>query len=242
MPRKATAPAASPEVSELDLRLVPVADLKPDPGNARRHGERNLTEIEHSLTRFGQRKPLVVTGDLQVIAGNGTLTVLQRLGWERAWVSVYPGTAAEARAYGIADNRTGELAAWDAEALTDALLSLHQLDASLLTGAGFNMDELDELTATADTARDLLADTGAGEASVTAGAGARFTPAATGDPEPPETRTLACDLPPYLFTWASTVIAEYREGHGLGSSSDALIGILEEVSGTPAPAGPEEPR
>ena len=100
---------------ELAVRSVPVQDLRLDPGNARRHGRRNLDAIKGSLSSFGQRRPLVVLPDLTVIAGNGTLEAMRELGWTEVAVTVVPEdwSADQARAYALADNRTAELAEWD---------------------------------------------------------------------------------------------------------------------------------
>lgn len=102
------------DITDLPVERVPLAALRPDPKNARRHGQQNLDAIRKSLEAFGQRRPLVTdkTGRT-VIAGNGTLEVMGELGWETAWITRFPGTAAQARAFAVADNRTAELAEWD---------------------------------------------------------------------------------------------------------------------------------
>lgn len=109
---------------DLEVRSVSLDELTPDPRNARLHGERNLEAIRDSLQRFGQRSPLTVTEDMVVIVGNGRLEAARSLGWTEVVVSVFPGTEDEARAYALADNRSGELAEWDParlEAELDAL-------------------------------------------------------------------------------------------------------------------------
>lgn len=150
MPRRRTPPA------DLTIETVPVTKLRPDPKNARVHGERNLDAIEASLRQFGLRKPLVVDRRYTVVAGNGTLEVIrERLGWEQVAVSVFPGTASEARAYAIADNRTGELAEWDPAALLDALQTF---DPALLDAAGFQPEDVDDLLAVAGGLPPALTD------------------------------------------------------------------------------------
>ncbi len=111
---------------ELAVRSVPVQDLRLDPGNARRHGRRNLDAIKGSLSSFGQRRPLVVLPDLTVIAGNGTLEAMRELGWTEVAVTVVPEdwSADQARAYALADNRTAELAEWDDAVLGQTLSEL----------------------------------------------------------------------------------------------------------------------
>lgn len=120
----------------LAVRTVGVVDLTLDPSNARKHGARNLAAIKESLARFGQRRPLVVTSDLVVVAGNGTLEAARELGWKTVAVTVVPDewSLDQVRAYALADNRTAELAAWDGDLLDEQL--------SELDGAGWDMAAL----------------------------------------------------------------------------------------------------
>lgn len=120
--------------SDLSVEFVPSESLQLDPGNARKHGRKNLDAIKASLSQFGQRRPLIVMPDMTVIAGNGTLEAIRDLGWGEVAVTVVPSdwTADQARAYAIADNRTAELADWDNEVL---LASLSELEL-----AGWNLD------------------------------------------------------------------------------------------------------
>jgi DNA modification methylase len=110
-----------------DLHVVTVAvdDLVPDPENARKHSARNLEAIAGSLRLFGQRRPLVVHGQV-VIAGNGTLEAAKSLGWSHVAITRTPPdwTVEQARAYALADNRTAELAEWDDEILAGQLVEL----------------------------------------------------------------------------------------------------------------------
>lgn len=111
---------------KLSVQSVRIASLTPDPTNARKHSKRNLDAIAASLEDFGQRRPLVVTAAGVVIAGNGTLEAARSLGWTHVSITRTPDdwTYEQARAYAIADNRTAELAEWDAEVLADQLLDL----------------------------------------------------------------------------------------------------------------------
>lgn len=113
----------------MKVEMVKVAALKPDPANARKHDKRNLEAIEKSLEKFGQRKPVVVQATdlgLVVLAGNGTVEAAKALGWTEVAATRVPSewTWDQARAYALADNRTAELAAWDADLLSDQLLEL----------------------------------------------------------------------------------------------------------------------
>lgn len=111
-----------------DLRVVKVNinSLRLDPDNARKHSDKNLDAIAGSLKRFGQRKPIVVTGANIVIAGNGTLEAAKKIGWSQIVVAYVPAdwSFEQARAYALADNRTGELGEWDNDKLAMQLIEL----------------------------------------------------------------------------------------------------------------------
>lgn len=90
-----------------------------DPDNARLHPEENDAAIRDSLSRYGQLKPLVVRRDgMTVVAGNGTLAAARGLGWRELACNVVDLDQLEAVGYGLADNRTSELAAWDVEVVS----------------------------------------------------------------------------------------------------------------------------
>lgn len=101
-----------------------VSDVMPDPSNARKHGQRNLEAIASSLKAFGQQKPIVVDGRGICLAGNGTLEAARSLGWQTIQAVRSELSPVEAVAYGIADNRSAELAEWDLEVLPKLLESL----------------------------------------------------------------------------------------------------------------------
>ena len=124
-----TAPDIDSDKTNIVADLLPLAvdlsSLVPDPANARKHDDRNLEAIKGSLSIFGQRKPIVVKRQGSVvIAGNGTLAAAKSLGWKRIAAVVVDDDSASATAYGIADNRTAELAKWDEQVLGQLLGAL----------------------------------------------------------------------------------------------------------------------
>ena len=111
---------------------VPIADLVPDPRNARVHGERNMAAIEASLRRFGQRVPLVVQRQGMIVrAGNARLEAAKRLGWTHVAAVVVDEDDVQATAFAIADNRTAELAEWDYQELGALLAELGDADVAI---------------------------------------------------------------------------------------------------------------
>jgi DNA modification methylase len=128
----------------MDVERLAIASISPDPANARRHPERNLEAIVASLRRFGQQKPIVVDQNGVVRAGNGTLEAAVRLGWTEIDVVRTELHGVDATAYAIADNRTGELAEWDEEALARLLHSMRD-DGDAAAATGFNERNIQSL-------------------------------------------------------------------------------------------------
>jgi DNA modification methylase len=126
----------------MKTETVPIDEPTPDPANARKHGERNLSSIIDSLKAFGQQKPIVVDKRGIVVAGNGTLEAAKRLGWTEIAIVRSELEPTQATAFGIADNRTAELAEWDDEVLRSLLDSM---DDDMLDVLAFDSKEIDAL-------------------------------------------------------------------------------------------------
>ena len=136
----------------LTVKSVLLSSLRPDPANVRKHDEKNLDAIKGSLARFGQQKPIVVDRSGVIRAGNGSFVAARSLGWKEIQVVVSDLDSLEATAYAIADNRTAELADWDAPALAQLLEELRADDA--LAGVGFDDEDIDALLAELEEGMD----------------------------------------------------------------------------------------
>jgi ParB-like chromosome segregation protein Spo0J len=125
----------------------PIDTLNLDEKNARSHSERNVKLIADSLERFGQQKPIVVDQKMTVLAGNGTVLAARGLGWKSiAVVVIDVKDEALRRAYALMDNRTAELAEWDASFLQEAIAAL-ELQGVHAQQLGFEEAELKNLLA-----------------------------------------------------------------------------------------------
>jgi hypothetical protein len=112
------------------VQTIKIDELIPDPQNARSHPEENKEAIEASLKRFGAARSIVVDSEGVVRAGSGTLEAAKKLGYKTIKIVETDGkelvavfrpdwTEQEAVGYGIADNRTAELAEWNKENLEE---------------------------------------------------------------------------------------------------------------------------
>ena len=129
-----------------------VADLKPDPRNARRHSERNLGVIADLLEQVGAARSIVIDEEGVVLAGNGVLAAAGRAGIEKVRVVDADGktlvavrriglTARQKAQLAVGDNRSNELSEWDLSALT-GLADEVGLD---LVEVGFEPEEIAKL-------------------------------------------------------------------------------------------------
>jgi DNA modification methylase len=120
----------------LKIESLPIDKLKFDPTNARKHSNINLSAIAESLKQFGQRKPIVITSENVIVAGNGTVEAARLLGLTDVDVVRVPKdwSADQVKAFALADNRTAELAEWNPEVLSAQLLELDE--------AGFDIEAL----------------------------------------------------------------------------------------------------
>jgi ParB-like chromosome segregation protein Spo0J len=126
----------------MEIEEILIGDLIGDPNNARRHSRSNIEAIKASLEAFGQQKPIVVTNDNVVIAGNGFLMAAMELGWKTIEIVRTSLTKKTAAAFAIADNRTAELADWDLEALQRVI---DEMPMPLRMASGWNESEIADI-------------------------------------------------------------------------------------------------
>ena len=120
---------------------IEITKLIPDQANARKHNDKNMDAIVASLSRFGQRSPIVVQRQGMIVrAGNGRLEAAKRLSWSHIAAVIVDESSVDATAFAIADNRTAELAEWDESVLAGLLDSLDPED---LNVTGFSEKDLE---------------------------------------------------------------------------------------------------
>lgn len=133
------------------IEMIPVAALRPYPGNARRHSKKQVQQIADSIRRFGFTNPILVSDQNEIIAGHGRLIAARELGMAIVpTVRLSHLSAEERRAYVLADNKLALNAGWDTETLAIELQALVELDFDV-TLTGFSVAEIDF---TLDQARD----------------------------------------------------------------------------------------
>jgi len=128
----------------MDVIELPLGQIIPYARNPRRN-EKAIATVAASIAEFGWRQPIVVDELMVVLAGHTRLAAAQQLGLKTAPVHVAKGLSeAQARAFRIMDNRSGENAEWDNDLLGLELGDLQAADFDLdLTG--FTDEELNNL-------------------------------------------------------------------------------------------------
>ena len=123
--------------------MRPVATLRPYAQNARTHSKRQVRQIATSIQRFGFTNPVLVSDEGEIIAGHGRVMAAQQLGMTEVPTLVLSHlSAAERRAYLLADNKLALNAGWDGEILAIELQGLIELDFDL-AATGFSLAEID---------------------------------------------------------------------------------------------------
>jgi len=135
----------------MTLTNAHLGDLKSDPRNARRHTPRNVGLIEDALHEVGAGRSIVIDENNVVLAGNATIEAAASAGIERVQIVDTDGetliavrrtdlTAKQKQRLALLDNRTAELAEWDADVIADMLRE----DEAALAGLFYEW-ELDKL-------------------------------------------------------------------------------------------------
>nr|WP_308428912.1 DNA methyltransferase [Gemmobacter tilapiae] len=129
----------------LIVRYRPIAELVPDPQNARTHSKRQVEQIKASIAEFGFTNPILADAAGHIIAGHGRLLAAKAMGLDTVPVIDLEGLSDhQKRALRLADNKIALNAGWDMEILQGELAALTSMDISfdpVLTG--FSTGEID---------------------------------------------------------------------------------------------------
>ncbi len=126
-----------------------IDDLRPYPGNARRHPRKQLQQLAMSMKQFGFTAPVLATDDDMIVAGHGRVEAAKLAGMaEVPVIRLSHLTPEQARAYILADNRLAELGEWDGSQLAVELQGVIELgfDAEMI---GFDTVDVDRILGSA---------------------------------------------------------------------------------------------
>lgn len=128
--------AAKQKIKPLDRRLKleyrEVGKLRPYEKNSRQHPPEQVAKLVEIIRSVGFVVPILVDEKAGILKGHGGLQAARQLGMRQVPVIDLTGlSAAEKRAYLIADNRVAEDSGWDREILRAEMLDL--------SGMGFDL-------------------------------------------------------------------------------------------------------
>lgn len=128
----------------------PISALIPFATNARTHSDSQIAQIAASIREFGWTNPVLTDGKNGILAGHGRVLAARKLGMtEVPCLELKDFSAAQKRAYVIADNKTALNAGWDEGLLAAEFGQLAELGFDLeLTG--FDLDEISAIQALAE--------------------------------------------------------------------------------------------
>jgi DNA modification methylase len=147
---------ALPTRRDLSVVYRPIADLKPDPRNARTHPKKQIEQLCASIRSFGFTNPVLVDEAGVLIAGHGRLRAAKELGLATVPVIELLGlTEAQKKALRLADNKIALNAGWDLEILKLELAEIAVLDIDFdLALTGFASGEIDVVLKAANDPAD----------------------------------------------------------------------------------------
>lgn len=116
----------------LKLEYRPIASLTPYARNARQHPPGQIAKLVKIIERVGFAVPILVDGKNGILKGHGGLQAARQLGMRNVPVIELAGlSAADKRAYILADNRIAQDSGWDEELLRTEMADL--------SGMGYDM-------------------------------------------------------------------------------------------------------
>lgn len=219
-------------VNDLLPLATPLGDLKSLDRNPRR-GDVDL--VMKSYEQFGQRKPIVALADGTIIAGNHQYQAATRLGWDSIAVVRVDDDEAAARAYAVADNKTGLVGEWDLDVLVE---SLGELDGDLLAATGFSESDVDDLMAEIEE-RDTPAKSGLLDADTNHKKDSDYKELLERYMTK-STRAMLFEFEADLFEWLTGHLQVIREEMSLPTNAEAFIHLVAEYRGVEIPESTNE--
>ncbi len=202
----------------MEIKEVALITLKPYPNNPRK-GDINL--IAKSLETYGQYKPITINKRTnEILAGNHTAQAARKLGWttiQAVYVDADENTAAKIV---LMDNKTSDAGGYDDATLLGLLDGLGDLNAT-----GYTDKDLKELQSLYDTPTPELRNTVMGKSLK----------------DWQETlnqrtsRIIMFDMNKPTYMWVAEKLEQFREENDLPSNTNALVRLIEKITGEGAP-------
>jgi hypothetical protein len=127
---------ATQDGQQLQVEVIPLAELHPHPRNYRRHPADQLSHIQQSLEANGQYRNVVIANDGTILAGHGVVEAAQAVGLTQVACIRLPLEPDDPRAIKVltGDNEIAGRAEVDTGLLGELLQQVADLDDLLGTG------------------------------------------------------------------------------------------------------------
>ncbi len=133
---------------------VAIDAIRPWPGNPRDNAEA-IKSVARSIRRFGFGAPIIARRENgEIIAGHTRYLAAKRLRLDTVPVRYLDLSEKEAHVLALADNKLGEIASWDDDALAKVLSELQADDVELELGTGFSDATIEKLLGDQDDGLD----------------------------------------------------------------------------------------
>ena len=134
-------------MAELHIENTFISRLTPWSTNARTHSKKQIRQIAQSIESFGFTNPVLIDDELNILAGHGRVSAAKSLGMDTVpCVRLSHMSAAQKKAYVLADNKLALNAGWDEELLAGELEALLEMDLDFdIDITGFSISEIDTL-------------------------------------------------------------------------------------------------
>lgn len=129
----------------MNVKDTPVGDIKPYPTNPRIISDEAVASVAKSIETFGWQQPVVVDKSGFIIVGHTRYLAAKKLGHKTVPVQQADGlTAEQVTAYRILDNKLGEMAQWNNDALNVEFMKFDSTvwDEELAFSSAVELDEL----------------------------------------------------------------------------------------------------
>lgn len=137
----------------MNITMIPLSELKPNPKNVRLHSAKQIEEYKRSVQKFGQTKAIVIDENKTILIGNGLYEAMKALGMTEAACFIKEGMSEHDKLkMMMADNKIYSLGVDNLEAIEDIIAELGGVkdfdipgyDADLLETLTFDSIEVDD--------------------------------------------------------------------------------------------------
>ena len=141
----------------MQLITMKLKDIRPYPNNPRKN-DAAVEAVAESIRQCGYVAPIIIDENGVILAGHTRYKALKALGRSEAEVVVKEGlTEEQKKKYRLLDNKTGELASWDLELLSNELEGLDFGDLELDWGLDQDSSlDLDDASSGGDDGRETV--------------------------------------------------------------------------------------